>query len=96
MQQRAARTAGHTRSRSDSIPLNGAALKAIRTAARVSRQALAAEIQVSVSYLCHLENGTKGKVSMDVLRAIEDALRIKDRRALVAVPADDRPEVKAS
>lgn len=70
----------------DAIEVNGAAIREIRTALRVPIEQLADEIGVTRAYLCKVELGHSKRMSLGKLDALERALGVKDRRALVARP----------
>lgn len=75
-------------SRTDSVAVNAAALRHIRRLTGVGVVALAREAGVSPAYLSNLEAGRKRAASPAVFRALCNALRIEDVRALMATPGD--------
>ena len=69
-----------------SLAVNGPAIRAIREAQRINIADLAKEIGVSRSYLAKIELGHRKKVGLDVVAALERALLLTDRRAILASP----------
>jgi transcriptional regulator with XRE-family HTH domain len=70
----------------DAIRVNGPAIREMRRKSRIEIQDLADEIGVSRAYLCKVELGHSERVSVKVLDALEKALHVDDRRALLADP----------
>jgi transcriptional regulator with XRE-family HTH domain len=68
------------------IPVNSAALRHIRRITGVQQGVLAAEVGVSAGYLANLESGARQSVRPEVFAALCVALRVDDRRALMATP----------
>lgn len=68
----------------DTVPINGYALRALRQSRRMKASTCALVAEVSPSYYSELESGAKVNVSRDVLRRIMDALFLapEDERAL--------------
>lgn len=66
------------------VPINGAALRELRIRTGVSVADLAVEIGVTRAYLTKIELGHSKRVSPTVFNALLSALRIADRRALLA------------
>lgn len=66
--------------------MNGPAIREKRMDLRVEIQDLADEIGVSRAYLCKVELGHSKRVSVTVLDRLEKALKVRDRRALLADP----------
>lgn len=56
--------------------LNGAAVRAIRSALGVSQADLAARIHKSAGYLCRLEQGTQFSAAPKTQRDVADALGV--------------------
>lgn len=75
----------------DTVRINPAALRHIRRMTGLGVAKLAAETQVTPSYVSNLEAGRRESVSPAVFARLCSALRISDRRALMA-----SPEVPAS
>ena len=69
--------------------VNGPAIRALREAHRIEIADLAKEIGVSRSYLAKIELGHRQNVGLDVVAALERALVLIDRRAILASPEVD-------
>jgi transcriptional regulator with XRE-family HTH domain len=66
------------------IEVHGYALRVIRQARGRSVANLATALQVDRSYIAHLENGSKLRVSPELYAALLRELQIEDYRALLA------------
>ena len=66
------------------IEVHGYALRVIRQARGRSVANLATALQVDRSYITHLENGSKLRVSPELYAALLRELQIEDYRALLA------------
>lgn len=66
--------------------VHGAGIKAIREALGLGQAAVAAEAGISVPYLSQIENGVRPSVGEDVFTGLFRALRVRDKRALIATP----------
>jgi transcriptional regulator with XRE-family HTH domain len=79
----------HTPSRA--VEVHGPALRVIREARGRRVAELADKLNVDRSYITHLENGTKRRVSPEFYAQLCTELLIEDQRALLAVlPAADQ------
>lgn len=67
------------------VEVHGYALRAIREARGRKVADLAAALVVDRSYIAHLENGSKRRVSPEFYAALCSELLIDDHRALLAV-----------
>ena len=76
------------------IEVHGYALRVIRQARGRAVTELAAALEVDPSYIRHLENGSKLRVSPEFYSALLRELQIEDYRALLAT-APLRDEVSA-
>jgi transcriptional regulator with XRE-family HTH domain len=79
---------------SHTVGINGYALRVIRVMSGVSVRGLAEEIGKDRTYIAKIENGHP-RVSAEVYKAILDALKIEDRRVLLANPHPESGEVAA-
>lgn len=68
------------------VDINGYALREMRILTGIPIAALAEQVGVTRSYLAKIELGHSERVSPKVFAAIVAALKIKDRRALLAWP----------
>jgi transcriptional regulator with XRE-family HTH domain len=68
----------------DVVEVHGYALRVIRQARGRGPADLADSLNVNRSYIAHLENGTKRRVSPEFYNALLDQLGINDYRALLA------------
>lgn len=69
-----------------SVRVNGAAVREIRKRTGLSGVGLAAGVGVSAQYLRRIENGVIEYVGPTLFGRLNHALRIQDRRALMADP----------
>ena len=76
------------------VEVHGYALRVIRQARGRAVADLAAALEVDPSYIRHLENGSKFRVSPQVYAALLRELQIEDYRALLAI-APTRDEASA-
>lgn len=69
---------------SDTVPINGFAVRALRRARRLSQQKVAVLAEISPSYLSELESSVKVNVSLEVFQRLVFALDLdpEDERAL--------------
>jgi transcriptional regulator with XRE-family HTH domain len=67
-----------------SIAINGSALREIRKLLGVRTEALADEVGVHYSFVANLESGHRKTVSPPVFKALCNALRLDDVRAIMA------------
>lgn len=65
------------------VPINGPALRELRVRTGVSAASLAAELEISRTYLSMLETGVRRRVSPPLFQRIMLALRVQDRRVLL-------------
>lgn len=68
------------------IDVHGFALREIRESRGRKVADLAAALDVDRSYITHLENGSKRRVSPEVFAGICNELTVHDRRALLLDP----------
>lgn len=68
------------------VPVNGAAIRFVRRGLGITPARLAAEADISVGYVRQIELGHTRGVGRDVYDAICKALRVDDRRVLMAHP----------
>lgn len=66
--------------------VHGAGIKAIREALGLGQAAVAAEAGISVPYLSQIENNVRLSVGEDTFAGLTRALRVRDKRALMATP----------
>lgn len=78
----------HTSTRTRSVEVHGPALRVIREARGRKVAELAATLDVDRSYITHLENGSKRRVSPEFYAQLCTELLIDDQRALLAVLPD--------
>lgn len=67
------------------VEIHGYALRVIREARGRKVADLAETLKVSRSYIAHIENGTKRRVSKPFYNALLTELQVDDYRALLAV-----------
>lgn len=67
------------------IEVHGFALREIRELRGRKVADLATALDVDRSYITHIENGSKRRISAELYNALCDELLIKDRRVLLAV-----------
>ena len=67
------------------VEIHGYALRVIRERSGIKIADLATSLNVTRTYLVHLEVGSKRRVSVDFYVALLSALAIEDYRALLAV-----------
>ena len=79
---------------SRAVEVHGFALRVIREARSRKVADLAAALGVDRSYITHIENGSKRRVSPEFYTGLLRELQIEDYRALLAV-APDREAVPA-
>lgn len=72
-----------------SIEVNGYAIRDLRIAWGIQQTDLAGSVGITRSYLAHLEQGRKQRVSPPVLRALVDALKCNPK-SLLANPHGSR------
>lgn len=76
------------------VEVHGYALRVVREARGRKVSDLAAALGVDRSYITHLENGSKRRVSKPFYNALLAELLIEDYRALLAV-APERGDIEA-
>lgn len=76
---------------SGNVRINPAALRHIRRVTGVGVTQLASEVRVSPSYISNLEASRRDAVSPAVFARLCAALRITDRRALMAAVVESPP-----
>jgi transcriptional regulator with XRE-family HTH domain len=82
------RSAGAT----TTVEVHGYAMRVIRQARGRAVADLASALRVDRSYITHLENGSKTRVSPELYAALLQELQIEDYRALLATaPLRDGP-----
>lgn len=69
--------------------VHGWAIKAIREALSASQADVAAEAGISAPFLSQIENGVRPAVSDGTFAGLVRALRIRDKRAILATPCRD-------
>lgn len=67
------------------VEIHGFALRMAREMRGKKVADVAADLNVSRSYLAHIENGTKRRVSVEFYNAVLAQLNVEDYRALLAV-----------
>lgn len=75
----------HTPARTRAVEVHGPALRVIREARGRKVADLAEKLDVDRSYITHLENGSKRRVSPEFYAQLCAELLIEDQRALLAV-----------
>lgn len=78
-----------TTSTASTIPVNGYALRWGRKLMNLTPAALANAIGRDRTYVVKIETGAVDRVSTDTFDALVAALKIEDRRALMAWPHED-------
>lgn len=73
--------------------VDGDAIREERMQAGLTRRELATQAGISRRYLCHLENGTRDRMSPPRYIALRQALKVTDPR-LLAAPRPIPPEGK--
>lgn len=73
------------------VAINGPAVRQIRKLLGIEIRDLAEQCGIGRPYLCLIETGGRPNVSPQVFAALCSALRVTDRRALMAAPAADPP-----
>lgn len=68
------------------VAINGPAVRQIRKLLGIGLRDLAEQCCISRPYLCLIETGSRPNVSPQVFDALCSALRVTDRRALMAAP----------
>lgn len=68
--------------------VHGAGIKAIREALGLGQADVAGEAGISVPYLSQIEGGKRKSVGEDVFTGLVKALRVRDKRALMATPCN--------
>lgn len=71
------------------VRINGAALREIRQAKRISLNSLADRVLVTRSYLNKIEIGRRQGMNPDLFERLVDALGLSDRRAILVDPYAD-------
>lgn len=74
---------------SSTTNINGYAVRVIRKGLGITPQALADEIGKTRTYIVKIETGAVHRVSDDAFNALVDALKVEDRRALMAWPHEE-------
>lgn len=68
------------------VEVNGPAIREIRTRLYLRQADLAREVGISGAYLSQLEHGHRTRVAGETFEALCSALRLTDRRAILAAP----------
>lgn len=71
---------------SSTTNINGYAVRVIRKGMGLTPQALAETIGKNRTYIVKIETGAVSRVGDDTFNALVDALKVEDRRALMAWP----------
>lgn len=71
------------------VDINGFALRELRIRSGVEARPLAEQVGVADSYIRRIETGHTKRVSAQVFKNLLDALKITDRRVLLAAPHTD-------
>lgn len=71
------------------VAINGPAVRQIRILLGIDLKDLAVQCGISRPYLCLIETGRRPTVSPPVFDALCSALKVQDRRALMADPHVD-------
>lgn len=75
--------------------VHGPAIRAIREALNLAQNDVAAEAGISAPYLSQIEKGIRESVSEDTFRGLVKALRVRDKRALIATTCVKCSDTKA-
>lgn len=79
------------------VPINGAAVRAVREALGVNVSTLATDAVISTGFLSNIEAGRKTRVSPEVRRRIADRLRCSvDAVSHLGASADESREAGAA
>lgn len=70
--------------------VDGDAIREERMQAGMARAELAAKAGISRRYLCHLENGTRRRMTPPLYHALRDALGTTDNRIRARLTASER------
>jgi transcriptional regulator with XRE-family HTH domain len=71
------------------VPVNGAAIRALREANDWELGKFAAAIQVSTGYLSNIEAGRRPRVSPEIIGRIKDTLGVPRAAIVGGFPVDD-------